>query len=237
MAVRDLYSGYFRDVNVLRKVSMSVYRSSVTCVVGPNGSGKSTLLKTIFGYLKPFHGRIIHEGVDVTGLKPHDMLRRGVSYVSQNSGVFPHLTVDENLMAGLWLFRRNKNLVRERIRETYSRFPGLEQKKNEKAGNLSGGQQKLLQIAKTLLTNPSLVLMDEPSAGLSPKILEQVFKTIKLLRDEGKTILLVEQNVTKALSVADYVYMIELGQNKFSGTREEFERKLPEILPVWGFRL
>ncbi|MEM1965384.1 MAG: ABC transporter ATP-binding protein [Candidatus Caldarchaeum sp.] len=220
----------------MRDVSMTVYRGSVTCVLGPNGSGKSTLLNTIYGFLKPFQGQIIHEGVDIAGLKPHDVLRRGIAYIFQDSGIFPRMTVEENLRSGLWLLRRDKKLVLERLEQVYSRFPALEQKKRQKAGNLSGGQQKLLQIAKALLSNPSLILMDEPSSGLSPKTLEQIKTIIKLLKNEGRTILLVEQNISAALSLSDYVYMLELGQNKFSGTREEFEKNLPNMLPVWGFR-
>lgn len=236
LVVRDIYSGYFRDVNVLRGVSLEVCEGSITAVLGPNGSGKSTLLKTIYGYLKPSSGKILLDGHDITGMKTHDLLRMGLAYVAQESGIFPHLTVEENLKTGLWILRKEKHIVRERLEEIYNRFEILSEKRNVKAGFLSGGQQRLLQIAKALLTKPRIILMDEPSSGLSPKVLDEVYGIITKLRDEGKTILLVEQNVRKALEVADAINVIELGQTKFSGTKREFEERLEEIIGIWGFK-
>ena len=237
LRVENLSSGYHRDINVLSDVSLEVKRGKITAVLGPNGSGKSTLLKTIYGYLKPFSGKILYNGEDVTFLPPHEKVRRGIAYISQEHGIFHSLTVEENLKAGLWILRRDKDLVREKLREIYERFPILKEKKDVKAGFLSGGQQKILQFSVALLSNPQLLLVDEPTAGLSPAISEEVYEILKEMKKEGRTILLVEQNLRKAVEVADYAYVLELGKIRYGGGREDFERGLKRILSLWGFEL
>ncbi|HID04316.1 MAG TPA: ATP-binding cassette domain-containing protein, partial [Aigarchaeota archaeon] len=181
LIVDNIQSGYTSDINVLRGVSLKVEDGEVTVVLGPNGSGKSTLLKTIYGYLKPTRGRIMLDDTDITGRKPYEMLKLGIAYVSQEKGIFSKLTVEENLKTGLWIYRRDKNMIHEKLNEIYERFPLLESRRREKATFLSGGQQRMLQIAKALLANPRYILMDEPSTGLSPVAVEEVFKIIKTL--------------------------------------------------------
>ncbi|ADC65331.1 ABC transporter related protein [Ferroglobus placidus DSM 10642] len=237
LRVENLSSGYHKDINVLNGVSLEVKKGTITSVLGPNGSGKSTLLKTIYGYLKPFSGRVIYNGEDVTNLPPHEKIKKGIAYISQEHGIFHSLTVEENLKAGMWIYRKNKELVKEKLKAVYDRFPILKEKRNVKAGFLSGGQQKLLQFSVALLSNPELILVDEPTAGLSPIASEEVYEILKELKREGKTILLVEQNLRKAIEVSDFAYVLELGKIRYGGDREDFERGLKRILSVWGFEL
>ena len=236
LVVNNIHAGYSSDINVLKGVSLTVRNGRVTAVLGPNGSGKSTLLKTIYGFIKPISGRITLDDIDITGRNPYEMPRLGVAYVSQEKGIFPKLTVEENLKTGLWIHRRNRTLVNEKLHEIYERFPVLRERRRDKASFLSGGQQRVLQIAKALLMEPRYILLDEPSTGLSPIAVEEIFKILENLKKERKSILLVEQNVRKALTIADDIYIIELGQNKVSGTKEEIEDKLADILGIWGFR-
>ncbi len=235
LRVENLSSGYHRDINVLTGVSIQVEEGKITSVLGPNGSGKSTLLKTIYGYLKPFSGRVIYNGEDITGLPPHRMIRKGIAYISQEHGIFHSLTVEENLKSGLWIFRRNKEKILEILEEIYERFPVLREKKNLKAGFMSGGEQKILQFSIALLTNPTLILIDEPTAGLSPVLSDEVYEILRSIKREGKTILLVEQNLRKAIEVSDYIYVLELGNVKFGASKEEFQKELKQILSMWGF--
>jgi branched-chain amino acid transport system ATP-binding protein len=235
LKVENLSSGYHRDINVLSGVSIEVREKRITSVLGPNGSGKSTLLKTIYGYLKPFEGRVIYNGEDITGIRPHEMIRKGIAYISQEHGIFHSLTVQENLKAGLWIYRREKERFNARLKEIYERFPILREKRNIKAGFMSGGEQKILQFSIALLTDPQLILIDEPTAGLSPVLSDEVYSILRGIKEEGKTILLVEQNLRKALEASDYIYVLELGSVKYGAPKEDFQRGLREILSMWGF--
>ncbi len=235
LRVENLHSGYYTDINVLSGIDLEAKKGLVTTVLGPNGSGKSTLLKTIYGYLKPFEGRVIFKEEDITGMEPHSMIERGIAYISQEHGIFHRLTVEENLKSGLWIYRKDRHEVQERINSIYDRFPILKEKRNVKAGFLSGGQQKLLQFSMNLLTDPEVFLIDEPTAGLSPLLSDEIYSIINSITREGKTILLVEQNIRKALEVSDYVYVLELGKIKYRGSRDDFETGLKEILTLWGF--
>ncbi len=236
LKVERVSSGYHKDINVLSDVSLEVRKGSVTSVLGPNGSGKSTLLKTIYGYIKPFSGKVIYKGEEITASPPFTMIKKGVAYISQEHGIFHSLTVEENLKAGLWIFKRNKEEISERLKAIYERFPVLNEKKNMKAGFMSGGEQKILQFSIALLTDPELLLVDEPTAGLSPVLSDEVYQLLDSIRRDGKTILLVEQNLRKAIGISDYVYVLELGRVKYSGSREDFEKGLKEILSMWGFK-
>ncbi len=235
LEVEALVSGYFEDMDILHGVSLRANKEKITVVLGPNGSGKTTLLKTIYGFLKPKSGRVLYNGEDITGASPHAMLRRGISYIPQESGLFHYLTVEENLMLGGWTIRRRKNTVMQRIQELYDKFPFLERRRSTKAGYLSGGQQKILEICKGLVVDPILMLVDEPTAGLAPIASAEVYDTLEGLAGEGRTILLVDQNVRKATLLSDYVYFLELGRNKLEGPREEFEKRLEEMISLWGF--
>ena len=236
LKVENITSGYYKDIHVLHNVSLEARPKTVTCVIGPNGSGKSTLLKTIYGFLKPRKGRIIHNDEDITGLDPYAMLHRGIAYIPQERGIFPYLTVAENLKVGGWPLRKDKAKLEAKIQELSEKFPLLREKRRVKAGLLSGGQQKLLEICKALIAEPSMLLVDEPSSGLSPIVSKEIYDILESIAREGRTILLVDQNVRKAITMSHYVYVLELGRNKLQGSREEFELKLKDMVELWGFR-
>lgn len=230
LRVEDVSVGYFEDILVLKNISMNVEKGSLTVIIGPNGAGKSTLLKTIFGFLKPAKGKIIFDGRDVTGLPPWKIKAMGVSYVPQEISAFPQLTVEENLKVGLWLFKNDKKFIRERIEEIYELFPNLARKRNIKASFLSGGEMRMLDIARSMASNPTLILVDEPSAGLAPRLTEEVYQKLIDIKEAGKTILLVDQNVRKAIEIAEYVYMIENGVVRLHGDGGFFRERFKEIL-------
>lgn len=230
LRVEDISVGYFEDILVLRNLSMEVDKGSLTVIIGPNGAGKSTLLKTIFGFLKPTNGKIVFNGREITGLPPWKIKAMGISYVPQEISAFPQLTVEENLKVGLWLFKRDKKFLKERIEEIYELFPNLGRKRNVKASFLSGGEMRMLDIARSMVSDPVLILVDEPSAGLAPKLTEEVYQKLIEIKEEGKTILLVDQNVRKAIKIAEYVYMVENGIIRLHGDGDFFRSRLREIL-------
>lgn len=232
LEVRDIVSGYGK-IEILHGVSMRAEKAKITCIIGPNGAGKSTLLKTIFGILKPRRGSIIYEGEEITGLKPFALIKKGISYVLQRRSVFPYLTVEENLRMGAWSIRKEKERVLEGIDENYKRFPILRKRRNVIARSLSGGEQRMLEIGRALMTRPKLILLDEFSAGLAPKIAMQVYNHAKRLKEEGITIVAVDQNVRQTMKVADYVYVLELGRNKYEAEKEKSETKLRELVKDW----
>ncbi|MFQ5924256.1 MAG: ABC transporter ATP-binding protein [Anaerolineales bacterium] len=223
LEVRDLYVGYYKDLNILQGLNIKARTNKMTCILGANGVGKSTFLKAVYGFLKPNAGQILLEGQDVVGEPTHTLVNRGLSYIPQHTGIFPEMSVEENLTMGGWTFRRDKNRVKRKVRENYERFPALKEKRKQKAGELSGGQRRMVEIARTLMTDPKLVLVDEPTAGLAKLLSEEVYQMLVDLRDvEGLTIMLVDQEIRQALKISDYVYVLELGRNKFDGPAEEF---------------
>lgn len=229
--IQNLYVGYSEDIMILQGVSMTVRDNLITTVLGPNGVGKSTLLKTIFGFLRPKEGSILFNDEDMTFLRPTEMLTRGISYIPQRRHVFPYLSVEENLKLSCWTFRKNKKSIQERIEGIFERYPLLKKKRKDQAIFMSGGEQRLLEIAKSLLTNPTFLLIDEPTAGLAPVITHHIYEELKRLqRDEGKTLLLVDQNIHKALEIADYVYVLDLGKNKMEGSIDDFGREPIEMM-------
>lgn len=232
LEVVDLVSGY-GEVPVLNGVSLTVEPGKVTAVFGPNGAGKSTLLKTLFGLLRPRSGKVLLDGEDVTGSGPEEMLRRGVSYVPQERSVFPDLTVEENLKLTAWVVRGDRSTVSRGLQRVYELFPALRENRNRKAVLLSGGQQRMLEIARFLVLNSRLILLDEPSAGLAPVVYGEVLDLVARLRDEGVTMLLVDQNIRSTLRVSDRVYVLEGGKMTFSGTRDDFTSKMSEIVATW----
>lgn len=233
LEIRDVVSGYGK-IEIIHGVSMRAEKAKIICIIGPNGAGKSTLLKTIFGILKPWRGSILFEGEEITGLRPYTLIKKGISYVLQRRSVFPHLTVEENLRMGAWTIRRNKESAQETIEENYKRFPILRERRNVRAGSLSGGEQRMLELGRALITRPRLLLLDEFSAGLAPMIARQVYEEAERLKEEeGITIVAVDQNVRQAMKVADYVYVLELGRNKYEGAKEEFETRLRELIKDW----
>ncbi len=224
LEIKDLYVGYYADLHILRGLNLKAENGKLTAILGANGVGKSTLLKAIYGFLKPHSGQVLLDDQDVTGTPTHELINQGISYIPQQPGVFKHMSVRENLMMGAWTFRNDKARMEDRIEENYHRFPILREKQHEHAGNLSGGQQRMVEIGRTLMTDPQVILVDEPTAGLAKLLSEEVYRMLVDLRDkEGLTILLVDQEIREALKIADYVYVLELGRNKFEGPAEEFD--------------
>jgi ABC-type branched-subunit amino acid transport system ATPase component len=223
-------AGYVEGIDILSDVSLRVEPGTITGVIGPNGAGKSTLLKTIFGFLHPHRGRVMLGGQEIHALPPHAVKRRGISYVPQGANIFPQLTVEENLQLGAWVARRDRVRVAGMLERAYSAFPRLRERRRRRATTLSGGEGKMLSLAKELVTNPMLLLVDEPSAGLAPRIVEQVYTRLLEARAQGVTILLVDQNITKAVEVSDYLYMIEGGQVRREGPRQAFRAELHELI-------
>lgn len=219
--VRDLYVGYYRDLHILRGVNLTARDGAITAVLGANGVGKSTLLKAIFGFLSPERGSITLDGRELRGTPPHRMVDLGVSYIPQHPGIFRDMTAAENLEMGAWPYRRDTRRVRQQMQRSYERFPVLWDKRHARAGQLSGGQQRMVEVARTLMTSPRVLLVDEPSAGLATRVTREVYDMLAGLRDEGLTIILVDQDVRNALKVADHVYVLDLGRNKFDAPAHE----------------
>ena len=210
--LKDIYGGY-GQITILNGVSFSIPKASITTVIGPNGAGKSTVFKAIFGLLNIDSGQILLEGRDVTRQTPRQMIANGVTYVPQGRNVVPQLSVYHNLELG-GITSPDQAKVRQRIEAVMDQFPMLREFRNRKAVELSGGQQKQLEVARSLLLDPKLILIDEPSIGLSPNLVQEVFATLQRLRDRGVTILMVEQNARSALAVSDYGLVLELGQTR-----------------------
>jgi len=200
LALKDVRAGY-GAADVLRGVDLTLEPGTITCLVGPNGAGKSTVLRAVSGLLRPRQGRIVFEGDDIAGLSPGAVLRRGVVHVPQERGLFAGMTVWENLLMGGHILR-DSAAVRRRAEAVAERFPIVAERRRDRAGVLSGGQQKIVEIARALMLEPRLILMDEPSMGLDPKARRLVFETITGLNDDGHTILLVEQNARAGLGIA-----------------------------------
>jgi branched-chain amino acid transport system ATP-binding protein len=233
LEVKDLHAAYQRDLFILKGMNLSVPEGKIVIVIGPNGSGKSTLLKSIAGILKPQKGNVLLDQEEITGIELDEIIKRGICYVPQERAVFPHMTVTENLEVGCWIFKNDRTKVRERINWAFERFPDLKERPRLLAGSLSGGLQRILDIARALLSNPSLLIVDEPSVGLSPLIAQTIYSELLSLKDEGKTILLVDQDVRSAMEIADKVYVLDLGRVRIHGVREEFEGQLGEIVRNW----
>lgn len=212
LEIKDLYGGYGK-ITILNGTTFSVPRGSITTVIGPNGAGKSTVFKAIFGLLNIHSGNIIFDGEDVTRSSPRQMIGHGVTYVPQGRNVIPQLSVEHNLEMG-GITSDDQASVRRRTEIVMDQFPILRKFRDRKAVELSGGQQKQLEVARALLLDPKLMLIDEPSIGLSPNLVQEVFAILQKLRDDGVTILMVEQNAKAALAMSDYGLVLELGQTR-----------------------
>jgi branched-chain amino acid transport system ATP-binding protein len=223
LEVRDLYVGYYKDLNILQGVSIAAQTAKITTVLGANGVGKSTLLKAIYGFLKPNSGKVLLEEQSLIGIPTHERIDMGISYIPQQPGIFRWMTVEENLELGAWTFRKDKARIRRKLEENYDRFPAILDRRKSKAGELSGGMQRMVEVGRTLMTDPKVILVDEPTAGLAKLLSEEVYEMLVQLRDEeNMTIVLVDQEIRQALKIADYVYVLELGRNRFEGPVEEF---------------
>lgn len=221
--IQNLYVGYYRDLNILQDVTLTAQEGKITTILGANGVGKSTTLKAIYGFLKPNDGDILLDGHSVINTPTHERINLGLAYIPQQPGVFRWMSVEENLEVGAWTFKRDKKRIKQKLEENYERFPILREKRKQLAGELSGGQQRMIEIGRTLMTDPKIILVDEPTAGLAKLLSEEVYQMLVDLRDRDKmTILLVDQEIREALKIADYVYVLELGRNKFEGPASDF---------------
>ena len=218
LEVNGVAAGYVKGLNILQGIDLVVTEGEIVSIIGPNGAGKSTLLKAVMGLIDVSAGRYYLNGTEKTSLPTHKIVEEGVGYVPQVANIFPSLTIQENLEIGGWILKRNTHAA---IVNIYDKFPLLQERKGDRAGNLSGGQRQLLALARALVTSPSILLLDEPSAGLSPVAITEVFNTIKDINESGVSILLVEQNAKRALNFSDRGYVLDQGRNAYQGTGEE----------------
>jgi ABC-type branched-subunit amino acid transport system ATPase component len=232
LAVDRVHAAYQSGVDILQGMSIDVPAGSFVLVIGPNGAGKSTLLKTIFGLLKVHRGTVQFAGQSIASLAPHEIKRLGISYVPQELNTFPQLTIEENLNVGGWTLRKQPAVLKQRLAHVYDIFPVLAERRREKAGALSGGQGRMLSVAREMITEPKLMLVDEPTVGLAPNLSDQVYALLQTARKSiSTTILLVDQNVSDALKQAELVVMMNLGTVKAAGPVAEFgEQRVRELV-------
>jgi branched-chain amino acid transport system ATP-binding protein len=229
-----LVAGYDRDINILNGISVQARAGRIACVLGPNGTGKSTLLKTIFGFLRPAEGDVLFRGESLVGVAPHAMIRKGITFLPQLASLFPYLSVEVNLRLGMWHSPVAGRDWRERVEAAYRKFPALGEKRRQAAGQLSGGQQRQLEVARAGLGDPAVYLIDEPSAGIDPITSAEIYKTIdRLAHEDGKAVLLVDQDIRRALSVADHVYVVRNGALFTEGPRADFGTDVAALMSHW----
>jgi branched-chain amino acid transport system ATP-binding protein len=237
LALDAVTAGYAADIDILRGVTISAESGAITGLIGLNGAGKSTLMKTICGFLRPKTGRILCDGDDITGIAPHRVIDRGIWYISQESSLFPSMTVEDNLRLPLEHQRRRgavgDDAAAARLVDTLARFPALREKLQAPAGDLSGGQQKMVEFAKAYLVQPRLCLIDEPSIGLSPKIAADVYDWIGQFAASGITILMVDHNVRRVVKMASRIYVLNLGEITAAGDAADFAGDLHEQVKAW----
>jgi len=228
LEVHDIHAGYVTGQDILNGVTVAVHKGEIVCVIGPNGAGKSTVFKAVYGFLPVRSGRVLFDDREITNVRPQDALKAGITIVPQLHSVFPDMTVYENLEMGMYL-ETDKVRVQERIDYVLDLFPRLAERSKQAAGTMSGGEQRMLEIGRALMWEPDLVLMDEPSAGLSPAITRSIFDAIGRLNEEiGLTVLMIEQNAKQGLSVSHRGYVMELGKCTFTGTGDELLNN-PEV--------
>jgi ABC-type branched-subunit amino acid transport system ATPase component len=215
LQAENITAGYTPEVNILYDVGIRLTSGQIVSVIGPNGAGKSTLLKTIFGILKPTNGKISLKDEDITGLKPDKVANKGISYVPQVDNVFPSLTIQENLEMGAFI---RDDDYSQRLNEIYELFPILGDRRKQKAGQLSGGQRQMVAMGRALMVDPQVLLLDEPSAGLSPKLVDMIFEKIRDINKTGVSMIIVEQNAREALKMADHGYVLAMGKNVLDDT-------------------
>ena len=211
-------AGYVKGLNILQGIDMIINEKEIVSIIGPNGAGKSTLLKAIMGIINISGGRFFIDGVEKTNTPTHQIVKEGVGYVPQVENVFPSLTIEENLEIGSWSIDTS---IKQSISKIFDDFPMLKERRKDKAGNLSGGQRQILALARALATSPKILLLDEPSAGLSPVAIKEVFEIVKEINSRGVAILLIEQNATRALNFSDRGYVLDQGRNAYQGKGQE----------------
>ncbi|MFB6361203.1 MAG: ABC transporter ATP-binding protein [Halobacteriales archaeon] len=214
LAARDVVSGY-GDAEILHGVSMDVEADEIVAIIGPNGAGKSTFMKAIFGLIDCWEGTVSYDGTEITDRRPDEITREGMCYVPQTENIFPTLTVEENLRMGAYIL---DNVPEDTMAEVFELFPILDERRNQRAGSMSGGQQQMLAMGRALMVDPGLLLIDEPSAGLAPDLVDEVLEKIHDINAAGTAILMVEQNARQALRISDRGYVLEMGENRFEDT-------------------
>lgn len=219
LEVKDIHASYGK-FEILKGVNLNVDEGEIVCIIGPNGAGKSTVFRTIFGFLKPLKGEVIFKGESIGDMPTHEIIKKGISYVFQRDSVFPNMTVMENMDMGAYI-RDDKEEIQKDIEDLCKMFPIIKERKNEMAKNLSGGQRQMLEMARGLLLHPDLFLLDEPTAGLAPKVQKLTFKKIKEINEDGVTIIIVEQNARLALKHSDRAYVLENGKTIMEGSGVE----------------
>jgi branched-chain amino acid transport system ATP-binding protein len=230
LEVEGLTAGYTEEP-IIEDVSMRAERGRITGIIGPNGCGKSTFLKAIVGIVQPTRGHVQLDGVDITRFSPFQTLARGLAYIPQGRQVFPDMSVNENLLMSAYTLSDQK-LIHARFDEAFCRFPRLYERRQQRAGTLSGGEQSMLSFAMAMVLQPSCVLLDEPSLGLAPTMIETIFETILEMNEHGVTLVVVEQNINVLFQVADYVYILDTGRNRFDGPPDAILRE-EELLQLY----
>lgn len=228
LEIHDLFAGY-GELEVLKGINIEVNPNEIVALIGPNGAGKSTIIRSVFSLADVKKGRISFKGKNITKLKTHELMEIGVSYVNQGRINFSNLTVQENLEIGADLIK-DKAVIKKNLQAVYAKFPVLREKRNRHAFTLSGGQQQMLALGRALMQSPALLMLDEPSLGLSPKLQKELFKTIQKLKEDGISILIVEQNAKKAIEIADRTYLLEDGKIALKGGKDIIKhRKIKNV--------
>ena len=229
LETRGLVAGYVSDVDILHGVDLTVMPGEIVTIVGPNGAGKSTLIRAVIGLLAPREGTVLLRGEEITGTKPHHIVAQGVGYVAQRENVFATLSVQENLELGASALGAD---AEPRLPKVLDLFPRLRERRRQRAGTLSGGERQMLAMARALVAEPELLLLDEPSAGLSPLFMEAIFDKIREINEAGVPILMVEQNARRALAMSHRAYVLDLGRNRFEGTGAELLHD-PKVIDLY----
>jgi branched-chain amino acid transport system ATP-binding protein len=235
MELRRASVAYHGDIRILQDLDLAVRPGQITGVIGPNGAGKSTALKTLYGLLRPIEGDVVVDGEVVTGLPPWRFIERGVALVPQSRSLFNDLSVEDNLRLACWSFRRDRARVEAALERAYAQFPLLKERRRQPAGALSGGQQRFLELGRALALKPRVVLLDEPTAMIAPRLSSEIYEFIRGLPAQGITVLLVDQNVRQCVRIADHIYVLELGRNKVDGSAAAFahDEQLRNLIAEW----
>jgi len=226
---------YHGDIRILRGLSLKVRTGLITGVIGPNGAGKSTALRALYGLLKPVAGDVLIDGRRVTGLAPWRFIEHGIALVPQHRSLFNELSVEDNLRLACWTFRHDRARIEAALERAYTQFPMLRDKRRDLAGSMSGGQQRFLELGRSLALQPRVLLLDEPTAMIAPRISAEIYEFIRRLPAEGITVLLVDQNVRQCVRISDHLYVLELGQNKVDGAAADFQKDagLRDLIAEW----
>ncbi len=227
--LENVVAGYIPGVNILNGVDLELYQGEMIGIIGPNGAGKSTMIKALFGLLDVREGSVTYKGEDISKLQAHEVVERGIGYVPQINNVFPSLTVEENLEMGLFL---RPHRIKDRLEYVLEQFPRLEERINQRAGSLSGGERQMLAVGRALMMEPEVLLLDEPSAGLSPALQDQVFIRTRQINAEGVSIIMVEQNARRCLQIVNRGYVLDQGRNAYTNTGREL-LKDPKVIELY----